>query len=188
MCRIALHYLDASWHRPYGARGGDEEAIGFGHGDGTVSGEIEGQIVWANAPRRRQDGVWTPNLRGMIRTRDGNELLVAIHGQSVEEDTPGHRRAILARVELTTEAKPYRWLNTCFLVGEGEIDEAREDWWLDVYVCVNEQAQGPPALGAEPPERFRQRGVAGTRYPLTAVRFSSSAYLTLTVVRHEFLK
>jgi hypothetical protein len=160
LCRIALHYLEASWHRPYCECGGDEEAAGFGHGDGTISGEIEGREVWANAPRRRQDGVWTPNLRGMIRAQDGNELLIAIRSQSVEEDGPGHRRAILAPVELTTEAAPYRWLNTCFLVGEGEIDETREDWWLDVYVCVNERAQGPAALGAEPPERFHQQGTA----------------------------
>ena len=82
-------------------------------------------------------------------------VLLSIHGQSVEEEAPGHRRAILARIELTTEAEPYRWLNSCFLVGEGEIDEERENWWLDVYVCVNELAQGPPALGAQPPERFR---------------------------------
>jgi hypothetical protein len=94
----------------------------------------------------------------MITAHDGNELLLSIHGQSVQERASGYRRAILARVELTTEAEPYRWLNTCFLVGEGEIDEERENWWLDTYVCVNEQAQGPPALGREPPERFRQRG------------------------------
>jgi hypothetical protein len=62
----------------------------------------------------------------------------------------------------STEAERYRWLNTCFLVGEGEIDEESEVAWLDTYVCVNEQAQGPPALGAEPPERFRQRGAGGT--------------------------
>ena len=79
--------------------------LGFGHGDGDVSGEIEGRLVWANSPRRRQDGVWTPNLRGMIATGDGDELLVSIHGQSVEEEAPGRRRAILARVELTTEAE-----------------------------------------------------------------------------------
>jgi hypothetical protein len=42
----------------------DEEALGFGHGEGRVSGELEGTISWANYPRRRQDGVWTPNLRG----------------------------------------------------------------------------------------------------------------------------
>jgi hypothetical protein len=154
-----MRYADASWHQPYGENG---EAIGFGRGDGDVSGEVEGKLVWANYPRRRHDGVWTPNLRGVITARDGNELLMSIHGQSVEERVADSRRAILARVELTTEAEPYRWLNTCFVVGEGEIDEHRETWWLDAYVCVNEQAQGPPALGAEPPERFRQHGVGAT--------------------------
>lgn len=156
LCRISMRYADASWHQPYGDRGASEEALGFGHGDGAVSGEIEGELVWANYPRRRQDGVWTPNLRGIIKARDGSELLLSIDGQSVEERASGHRRAILARVEITTEAEPYRWL-TCFLVGEGEIDEDRENWWLDTYVCVNEQAQGPPALSSEPPERYRQR-------------------------------
>jgi hypothetical protein len=156
-----MRYVDASWHRPYGSRGEDEEALGFGYGEGAVTGELEGKLVWANYPRRRQDGVWTPNLRGMTTAHDGNELLLSIHGQSIEERVSDSRRAILARVELTTEAEPYRWLNTCFLVGEGEIDEERDNWWLDTYVCVNEEAKGPPALGAEPPERFRQRGVAG---------------------------
>ena len=154
---MSMRYTDATWHRPYGGA----EGIGFGHGDGAIEGEIEGTMVWANYPRRREDGVWTPNLRGMIRTPDGHELVASIHGQSVEEDAPGSRRAIVSRVELTTDAEPYRWLNTCFAVGEGEIDENREVWTLDVYVCVNEQAQGPPAIGAEPPERFRQRGVSG---------------------------
>jgi hypothetical protein len=157
-----MRYVDGSWHRPYGSRNEDGEALGFGHGDGSVSGEIEGELVWANYPRRRQDGVWTPNLRGKIVLSDGSALLISIHGQSVQERAPGSRRAILARVELTTEAEPYRWLNTCFLVGEGEIDEERENWWLDTYVCVNERAQGPPELGADPPARFRQRGGPGT--------------------------
>ena len=155
-----MRYVEASWHRPYGHEDERDEALGFGHGDGSLSGEIEGKLVWANYPRRRQDGVWTPNVRGMITAHGGNELLLSIHGQSVQERASGYRRAILARVELTTEAEPYRWLNTCFVVGEGEIDEERENWWLDTYVCVNEQAQGPPALGVEPPPRFRQGGEA----------------------------
>jgi hypothetical protein len=151
-CKISMRYREASWHRPYEG----DEGLGFGQGDGTVSGGLDGTATWANSPRRREDGVWTPNLRGVITTRSG-EVLLSIHGQSVEENALGSRRAILARVELTTEVKPHRWLNTAFLVGEGEIDEERENWWLDVYVCVNEVAQGPPALGAQPPERFRQR-------------------------------
>lgn len=148
-----MQYRGASWHRPYGT----DEGLGFGHGDGVVSGEIEGDVVWANYPRRRQDGVWTPNLRGMITTKERNELVVSVHGQSIEEDA-GNRRAILARIELTSDAEPYRWLNTCFVVGEGEIDEDREVWWIDAFVCVHEQAGGAPAIGAQPPERFRQRG------------------------------
>ena len=149
-----MRYGASSWHRPYGG----EEGIGFGQGDGSASGELEGTVVWANHPRRREDGVWTPNLRGTITTGEGDEILVSLHGQSVEEKAPGRFRAILGRIELTTDTERWRWLNTCFLVGEGEIDEEREDWWLDVFVCVNEVAQGSPAIGAEAPERFRQSG------------------------------
>ena len=146
--RLSMRYDTGTWHRPFGERGGEEEALGFGQGDGAVTGEIDGDVRWANFPRRRQDGVWTPNLRGVVETRDGRELLLSLHGQSVEELGPGERRAILARVEVATEAEPYRWLNTCFVVGEGEIDEAHERWWLDCYVCVNEVAGGAPAIGA----------------------------------------
>ena len=157
-CRLSMRYAEGSWVRPYGDLGGREEWAGFGTGGGEVTGEVEGTMTWANAPRRRQDGVWTPNLRGVLTTNDRSQFLVSIHGQSVEEGAAGRRRAILARIELSTEAERFRWLNTCFLVGEGEIDEEREHWWMDVFVCVNEQAKGPPALGAEAPGRFRQLG------------------------------
>ena len=141
--------------RPFGAA----ERAGFGSGDGTVSGEvIEGKIRWANFPRRREDGVWTPRLRGVIHVHGGPEILVSIHGQSVQEDSPdGVGRAILARVELLSEHDDFRWLNTSFVVGEGEIDEETEEWWIQTFVCVNEVAAHPPAIGAVPPERFRPR-------------------------------
>ena len=80
-----MRYQEASWHRPYSG----DEGLGFGQGDGTVSGELEGTATWANYPRRREDGVWTPNLRGVITTKSGEEVLLSIHGQSVEEDAPG---------------------------------------------------------------------------------------------------
>jgi hypothetical protein len=152
LCRMTLRYTSSSWHQPYGDRGDDSEWAGFGQGDGEVTGHVEGAVVWANYPRRRQDGVWTPNARGVIRTNDGEEILLSFRGQSIHEQTEtGYHRAILARIELTTQAKPYRWLNTCFVVAEGEIDEETEEIWLDLYVCLNEGA-----LGAEAPEHFRQ--------------------------------
>jgi hypothetical protein len=83
-------------------------------------------------------------------------VLVSMHGQSVKEDAPGFLRAITMRIELTTQVERYRWLNTAFLVGEGEIDENVEELWVDTFVCLNELAQGPPAIGVAPPDRFRQ--------------------------------
>jgi len=152
--KLTMHYTQGSWHRPFGG----EEGAGFGTGDGEMTGTIEGSAIWANHPRRREDGVWTPNVRGVVKTAAGDDVVISIHGQSVLEKG-GNRRAILARVELTSEADRWRWLNTCFFVGEGEIDEDREAWWITIFLCVNEEAQGPPAIGEEPPrEEFRQRG------------------------------
>ena len=157
--KIRMRYTGGSWHRPY-TQGSEpaQEAIGFGQGVGEASGEVEGSLVWANFPRGRQDGIWTPNLRGCITTIRGEEVLIIIHGQSILEKAPGQRRSILARVELTTESEPYRWLNSSFLIGEGEIDEETKEWWLTTYVCVNEEAQAAPALGSEPPARYRSIG------------------------------
>lgn len=154
LCRVSMRYDEGAWLRPFG----QAERVGFGWGKGAASGDtLEGTVRWANAPRRREDGVWTPNLRGVIRLADGAEILIALHGQSVQEATSGGtRRAILARVELLSDHDEYRWLNTSFIVGEGEIDEETEEWWVQAYVCVNEAVQHPPAIGATPPERFRQ--------------------------------
>jgi hypothetical protein len=149
-----MRYAKGAWVRPFG----DAEGAGFGWGEGTVSGDVlRGSLRWANYPRRREDGVWTPNLRGVIRSEDGAELLISLHGLSVEEDiTGGGRRAILTRVELLSDHADHRWLNTSFIVGEGEIDEETEEWWVQAYVCINEMVQHPPAIGEPPPERFRQ--------------------------------
>jgi hypothetical protein len=105
--------------------------------------------------------VWTPNLQGMTKGRDGSELLLSIHGQSSRTGRPvTDARSLRVLRSRPRRSKPDRWLNTWFLVGEGEIDESRENWWLDTYVCMNEQAQGAPALGSEPPKRYRQRSAA----------------------------
>src|SRR4026209_202722 len=156
-CRISMRYADAAFIRPFGA----DEGAGFGWGEGTVAGDVlRGQIRWANYPRRREDGVWTPNLRGVIHTEDGAEILISLHGQSVQEaTTTGVGRAILTRVELLSAiGSNYGWLNTSFIVGEGEIDEDTDEWWVQAYVCINEVVTHPPAIGDVPPERFRQAG------------------------------
>jgi hypothetical protein len=101
--------------------------------------------------------VWTPNLRGVIATDDRAEILISLRGPSVQEATAGGGlRAILTRVELLGDDERYQWLNTTFIVGEGEIDEETEAWWVQAYGCINEVVEHPPAIGQAPPEGFRQ--------------------------------
>ncbi len=159
LCRITMRYTgDSSWHRPYArANGASEQEFGYGTGEGTVTGEtLEGTLTWVNTPRRREDGVWQQDLRGFIKAADGGELLVFFNGLSIDGDWPEPRRSIVGHVNLVTEHEPLRWINTCILVGEGEVDARILQWWIDVYVCVNDTVKYLPAIGAQPPERFRQ--------------------------------
>jgi hypothetical protein len=158
LCRITMQYTgESSWHRPYlRSDGSSEQEFGYGTGDGTVTGALEGTLTWVNTPERREDGVWLPNLRGFIKGTKDAELLVFFNGLSIDGASPDRRRAIVGQVRLVTEHEPWRWLSTVFLVGEGEIDARILQWWFDAYVCVNDTVPYPPAIGAQPPERFRQ--------------------------------
>jgi hypothetical protein len=85
LCRLLMRYEEGAWVRPFGTA----EGAGFGWGNGTVSGDVvRGSVRWANYPRRREDGVWTPNLRGVITAEEGAEILISLHGQSVQEGPP----------------------------------------------------------------------------------------------------
>jgi len=149
---------DSCWQAPYQrSDGGSEQEFGYGTGEGTVTGDVfQGALSWVNTPERREDGVWTPDLRGVIKADDGGELLLAFAGLSIDGEWPEPRRAIAGRVQLITEHEPLRWLNTCFIVGEGEIDAKVLQWWVDAYVCVNDAVPYVPKLGAPAPSRFQQ--------------------------------
>jgi hypothetical protein len=150
LCKMDMRYGGGeAWIKPFG----EKEAAGFGSGAGGVTGErLSGQMTWSNHPRRREDGVWCPNLNGFIVTPDGAHVLVAIQGYSVLEDSPEVRRAIAAAVTFQAADPKYRWLNFVLGVGEGEIAETDpgsaevDHWWLRVYACVNEIAKYPPKI------------------------------------------
>ncbi len=149
----------SSWHQPYRRPDGtSEQEFGYGTGGGTITGDVfAGTLTWVNCPARREDGVWMPDLRGSIKATDGGELLLSFSGLSIDGAYPQPRRAITGRVGLITEHEPLRWLNTCFLVGEGEINASKAlEWWLDAYVCVNDRVDYRPAIGSPAPARFRQ--------------------------------
>jgi hypothetical protein len=91
--------------------------------------------------RRREDGVWCPDLSGAIETQDGARLVVALRGYRIDE-TARQRRAIVAAVWFWADDERYRWLNYALGIGEGEIDEDKEEGWLRVFACRNEGRNG----------------------------------------------
>ena len=88
-------------------------------------------------------------------TRATVPSLDALHGGSLDPSVR-HGRGGRLRVELLSDDERYRWLNTTFIVGEGEIDEDTEAWWVQAYACINEVVEHAPAIGQAPPEGFRQ--------------------------------
>lgn len=150
VCRMEMRYdPNSAWLKPYGG----QEAAGFGHGDGFVEGaRLRGKGVWANHPRRREDGVWCPDCHGFITTDDRVKILFTVQGYSIDQATSTVRRAIVAAIWFQAQDDRYRWFNYHMCVGEGEIDEETEVWWFNVSAVVNEVAVAPPKLSwATPP-------------------------------------
>ena len=142
---MRMRYDEGTWIAPCG----EHEYVGFGTGKVRIEGpRIGGTMHWSNHPRRREDGVWCPDLDGAIVTDDGANLLVRIEGYSIIEDTPTVGRAIVAAVWFRSDDARYRWLNYFLGIGEGEIDETTEEWWMKIYAVRNEVAKGLPKIDA----------------------------------------
>jgi hypothetical protein len=149
ICELRMKYEEGAWLAPFRA----DERQGYGTGGGLVAGaKLQGTMRWSNHPRRREDGVWCPDLHGRIDTPDGAKVLISVKGYSILEATPTVRRAIVAAVWWQADDDRYQWLNYVLGIGEGEIDEETEEWWLRVYGCLNEVAAGSPSIaGAKLP-------------------------------------
>jgi hypothetical protein len=132
-----LRYEAATWVDPYGGA----EGAGFGTGTGEVTGPaLRGSVRWANHPRRRADGVWLPDLHGVIHTDDGADVLIAISGQSVLTAAEPVRRAVTCAVTFKSDDPRWEWLNVVFAVLEGEINEETATVDVRACRCVNEMS------------------------------------------------
>lgn len=115
--------------RPYGG----EEGLGYGEGDGTVTGpRLQGSLRWTNHPRRRSDGMMLPDAHGIILTEDHCVVMFTLQGRTVFEESQGKQ---LLNAIFEAEAPAYRWLNSSLCVAEGLIDGERLAMRARVYTC-----------------------------------------------------
>jgi hypothetical protein len=95
----------------------------FGRGEGLVPWEERsGRIEWTNFPTRRPDGVFLPDISGVIHL-DGYErpVLYRMRGISLGPDQDG-RRLFGGPVQWFTDEPSLQWLNDRWGFEEGEID------------------------------------------------------------------
>ena len=116
-----------------GEAGGEEYA--FLLVEGHVRGRVNATLHGANSPRRRPDGVLTPNFRGVLECDDGASILFAWHGYGLTGDA-GEHRLVGSITHVAGEAR-YRWLNEVIGAVAGEV-RPREDGRLDVVLDVSE--------------------------------------------------
>ena len=99
--------------------GGD--SLAWGIGEGTVSGRIRGTVKGMNAPRLRADGVNEPNVTGVIRSDDGQNVLYEMRGRAQPPAVANGPRQIFASMIFRTAAADYEWLNAVCAFVEAEL-------------------------------------------------------------------
>ncbi len=137
LCTMDLRYRGPlHLARPYG----HEAGLGWGVGDGSVSGQrLAGAVQWSNHPARRGDGVMLPDGRGVITTGDGAEVLFSVTGRTVVVERDGKPVGrLLLLVLFESEHERYAWLNNTVCVGEGVIDPVTHTIRVRVFSCESE--------------------------------------------------
>jgi hypothetical protein len=94
----------------------------YGRGNGTVRwGEMTGTVEWTNFPPRRPDGVYLPNLTGVIRL-EGSDHPVMYRMRGISHLTDdGQHRLFAGPVRWFTDHPELLWLNDRWGYEEGEI-------------------------------------------------------------------
>jgi hypothetical protein len=122
----------------------------FAHGEGAITGtHLNGRAKWSNHPWRRPDGVWNPDIQGIITADDGANIRFAFRGLSVPIPGAEHRFSLVASATFQAEIGKYRWLNNVVGAVEAELVAGTPiRITLRAYACVNELAALPPIMSA----------------------------------------
>ena len=95
----------------------------IGRGEGTVNWDgREGTIEWTNFPLRRPDGVYLPDITGLIKLADSEHTIIyRMQGISLLPDEQ-NCRLVAGPVRWYTDDPEFSWLNDRWGFEEGELD------------------------------------------------------------------
>ena len=123
---------------PVVLRAGGAPAQFLAEGSGRVWGALEGQVEWINAPALSEDGVLSPNVRGLIKLRGGGRVRYDTQGVSlpIDEERASLRRFVCS-VRFYTKAAGLEHLNRAVAVEEGVIDLSVGELRSAVFTVVH---------------------------------------------------
>jgi hypothetical protein len=130
-----------SWSTELTGPGGTE-GQNFLLAEGRCDGRIAASWRGANYPRRRTDGVLTPDFRGVLQTDDGATILFAWHGYGRAADDSGASQLVGSMTHITDDVR-YRWLNATFCAVVGEVRRRQGQEGVDAVVDVSELVWEP---------------------------------------------
>jgi len=117
------------------------EGQGFLIAEGRSEGRLSARYRAANFPRRRTDGVLTPDFRGVLETDDGATVLFAWTG--LARNGSGGMRELVGSITHTTDDERYRWLNDRLGAVTGEVRPRDGGEGFDVVIDVAELVWEP---------------------------------------------
>ena len=112
--------------------------------EGRCEGQIAGALRASNSPRRRADGVLTPDFRGVVQTDDGATILFTWRGYGIA-GTDGVNR-LVGTMTHVSDAESYGWLNTVVCAVAGVVEPRANSAKLDVVLEVSQLVWEPPKL------------------------------------------
>ena len=112
--------------------------------EGRCTGRITGALRASNFPRRRADGVLTPDFRGVVQTDDGATILFTWRGYGITA-TDGVNRLVGA-ITHVSDAAQYGWLNTVICAVAGVVEPRANGAKLDIVLDVSTLVWEPPEL------------------------------------------
>jgi len=105
--------------------------------EGRTTGRISARYRGANYPRRRADGVFLPDFRGVLETDDGASILFEWHGYTLPAAAGVPRRLVGTITHLADDDR-YHWLTDVVCVLRGEVRPRAGTAGFDVVIEVTE--------------------------------------------------
>ena len=112
--------------------------------DGRCEGAIAGELRATNYPRRRADGVLTPDFRGVLQTDDGATILFTWQGFGVT--AAGGVNQLVGAMTHVSDDERYSWLNTVVCTVAGIVAPRAGGAGLDVVLDVAQLVWQQPRL------------------------------------------